>query len=79
MEIICVVGPVPGRVTATVSHEGEIRQLPMDIASHRAGGWQARRPNGDFGLRCHSVNTAILLEAGDAFVRQPQTEYLAAD
>jgi hypothetical protein len=67
MDLICVIGPVPGRVIATISHEGGIRQLPMDVARHPAGGWQARSPGGRFGLRCHTVSTAVLLEASESY------------
>jgi hypothetical protein len=77
MEVICIIGATPGPITATVTHDGNVRQLPMDVARHPAGGWQARRRGGDWGLRCHAVTTAVLLEAGEAFVEPPME--LAAD
>ncbi len=67
MEIICIQGSAPGRIVATLAHGSRIRQVPMTIARHPAGGWQAGR-DGVFGPRCHAVATAILLEAGDAFM-----------
>jgi hypothetical protein len=67
MDLICIVGSVPGQITATVSHAGSIRQMPMEVARHQAGGWKARSAGGQFGLRCHTVNTAVLLEAGESF------------
>ncbi len=67
MEVICIIGATPGRVTATVVHRGEVRQLAMEIARHEAGGWRARLAGGAWGARCHAVNTSVLLEAGEAF------------
>ncbi len=77
MEIICTTGPIPGRIMATLAHDGAVRQVPMDIIRHPAGGWQARCPGGAFGLRCHTVNTAILLEASEAYATPVMA--LAAD
>ena len=67
MDVICIIGPTPGLVTATVSHCGAVRQVRMEVARHTAGGWRARLAGGAWGVRCHSVNTALLLEAGEAF------------
>jgi len=67
MEVICIVGITPGLVTATVSHRGAVRQIPMEIARHAAGGWRARLAGGVWGARCHAAATAVLLEAGEAF------------
>jgi hypothetical protein len=77
MEVICIIGATPGPVTATVSHAGSVRQLPMDVARHPAGGWQARLRGGEWGLRCHAVTTAVLMESSDAFVEPPMA--LAAE
>ena len=79
MDIICITGTTPGAVFVTVSHEGQVRQLPMDVARHAAGGWQARlcdaaQGGGAWGLRCYSVNTAVLLEAADAFTETPASK-----
>ena len=67
MEIICIQGAAPGPITATVSHQGSVRQIPMEVARHEAGGWKARLRGAPWGLRCHAVATAVLLEAGEAF------------
>jgi len=68
LEIICITGPTPGIVAATVSHAGAVRTIKMEIAHHPAGGWHARLLAGpEWGLRCHGVPTAILLEAAEAF------------
>jgi hypothetical protein len=77
MEVICIIGATPGPITATVAHEGTVRQLAMDITRHPAGGWQARLRGGAWGLRCHAVTTAVLMEASEAFVETPMA--LAAD
>ncbi len=67
MELICIQGAAPGRITATVAHGGDVRQLPMEVVAHEAGGWKARSPGGSWGLRCHAVATAILMEASEVF------------
>ena len=67
MEVICILGPTPGPVTATVAHEGAVRQLAMEVARHPAGGWQACLQGGPWGARCHAITTAVLLEAAEAF------------
>ncbi len=67
MELLCIQGSAPGRIVATLSHAAQIRQVPMVVASHPAGGWQIALPNGQFGPRCRSVETAILMEAGELF------------
>jgi hypothetical protein len=78
VEIVCISGPVPGVVTATVSHLGAIRTVKMEVAAHPSGGWHARLLAGSsWGLRCHSVPTAIMLEAAEVFVDEPML--LAAD
>jgi hypothetical protein len=77
MEVICIIGATPGPITATVAHDGTVRQLAMDITRHAAGGWQARLRGGAWGLRCHAVTTAVLMEASEAFVETPMA--LAAD
>ena len=82
MDILCVTGATPGPVSVTVSHQGQVRQLPMEVARHALGGWQARHRQGVWGLRCHSVKTAVLLEAAEAFVESAEAEAtmaLAAD
>jgi hypothetical protein len=78
MDIMCITGPVPGVITATVSHAGDVRQIKLEVARHPAGGWHARLLTGQaWGLRCHAVPTAILLEAAEVFAG-PAME-LAAD
>jgi hypothetical protein len=66
MDIICIEGSAPGPIVATLSHEAELRRLPMTILRHPAGGWHVQTQGG-FGPRCHAVPTAILLEASEAF------------
>ncbi len=68
MEVICIIGATPGPVSATVAHDGVVRQLAIDVKRHPAGGWQARLRGGQWGLRCHAVTTAVLLEASEAWV-----------
>ena len=78
MEILCITGPVPGVVLATVSHGTEIHSVKLEIARHSTGGWHARRLTAPhWGLRCHSVPTAVLLEAAEMFADEPML--LAAD
>jgi hypothetical protein len=81
MDILCMTGEAPGHMDATLSHLGCVRQLRFEVARHPVGGWRARRPGGAWGVRCHSVRTAILLEAAEA-VMDEGTEVdhdLAAD
>ena len=74
MEIVCIQGSAPGHIVATLAHQTRIRQVPMVVARHPAGGWHVAGRQGDFGPRCHAVATAILLEASDAFVSaEPET------
>jgi hypothetical protein len=68
MEVICIQGVVPGPIVATLSHQAQIRQIPMQVARHPSGGWQIAQADGSFGPRCHAVATAILLEGSEAFV-----------
>ncbi len=78
MEILCITGPVPGVVTATVSHGTDVRSVKLEIGQHPAGGWHARRLSApQWGLRCHAVPTAVLLEAAEVFADEPML--LAAD
>jgi hypothetical protein len=77
MEVLCIIGATPGPVTATVAHEGVVRQLAMDVARHPAGGWQARLRGGEWGLRCHAVTTSVLMQASEAFLDEPMA--LAAE
>jgi hypothetical protein len=67
MDIICIMGEAPGPLTATVSHGGELKQVRLSVARHGVGGWQARGAGGVWGPRCHSVRTAVLLEAAEVF------------
>jgi hypothetical protein len=76
MDIICIEGSAPGAIVATLSHEAQLRTLPMTILRHPAGGWHVQTQGG-FGPRCHAVPTAILLEASEAFAAE--AEKLAAD
>ena len=74
MEVICIIGPLPGMVTATVAHGAAVRQIPIEVARHAAGGWRARLPGGAWGVRCHTMATSVLLEAGEAFSEgQPES------
>ena len=78
MEILCIAGPVPGVSTATVSHGADVRSFKLEIGRHPDGGWHARglyAPS--WGLRCHTVATAVLLEAAEVFADEPML--LAAD
>jgi hypothetical protein len=78
LEILCMTGPVPGVISASVSHEGEIRSVKMEVAAHPAGGWHARLlASPHWGLRCRSVPTAVMLEAAEIFADEPML--LAAD
>ncbi len=67
MELICVQGSVPGDIVATLSHGSLIRQLPMLVHAHPAGGWRVLQADGGAGPRCRAVATAILLEASESF------------
>jgi hypothetical protein len=78
LNIICITGPVPGIVTATVSHQDDVRAVVLEVAPHPAGGWHARLLNSAaWGLRCHTVPTAIMLEAAEVFA--DTSMMLAAD
>ena len=68
MEIVCIQGAAPGRIVATLSHGARVRQLPMTVLRHPAGGWQVQQTSGGFGPRCHAVGTAVLLAGSEAFV-----------
>jgi hypothetical protein len=68
MDIICIAGDTPGPVAVTLAHAGQVRQLAMDVQRHPSGGWHARLPGGAWGLRCHSVPTAVLLEGAEVFL-----------
>ena len=67
MELICIQGQTPGHIVATLAHQLHVRQVPMTIATHPAGGWHVRQQDGAYGPRCRAVATAVLLEAGEAF------------
>ncbi len=67
MEVVSIEGHAPGSIVATLSHGTRVRQLPMNLAIHPAGGWQIRQSDGGFGPRCHAVSTAVLLEASEMF------------
>ena len=67
MELICIEGQAPGAIVATLSHRLLIRQLPMTVVAHPAGGWHVKQQDGKFGPRCRAVATAVLLEASEAF------------
>ena len=83
MDIVCINGAVPGVVSATISHRGEVRTVQMDVDRHPAGGWHARLlTSQSWGLRCHAVPTAILLEAAEIFADEIITDdalLMAAD
>ncbi len=74
MELLCIQGAVPGHIVATLSHRTMIRQVPMAVAKHPAGGWRVELPEGGTGPRCHSVATAILLQASEIFA-EPAGEF----
>lgn len=78
MELLCITGAAPGTITATVAHDGAVRAITLEVAAHEAGGWKARLPGGRWGLRCHAVPTAVVLEAGEALAA-PVAMELAAD
>jgi hypothetical protein len=67
MELLCIQGSAPGQIVATLSHAAQVRQVPMMVARHPAGGWHIALAEGGYGPRCRSVATAILMEAGDVF------------
>ena len=67
MDIICIQGSAPGRLVATVSHGARVRQMPVNVLRHPAGGWRVQQTDGSFGPRCHAVGMAVLLEAGEVF------------
>jgi hypothetical protein len=75
MEIMCIDGVVPGVVSATISHRGDVRTVKMDVDRHPSGGWHARLLTSQcWGLRCHAVPTAILLEAAEIFADEIITD-----
>jgi hypothetical protein len=55
----------------------QVRQVPMNVQLHPAGGWHIQQADGSFGPRCHAVPAAILLQASEAFAPEPME--LAAD
>lgn len=78
MELMCIQGAAPGPIVATLSHGAQIRQVPMVVARHPAGGWQIALQDGGFGPRCRSVATAILMEASEVFANSAQECLVAA-
>ena len=79
MEIVCITGPVPGVVSATVCHRGDVRSVRLEVARHPSGGWHARLLAAPvWGLRCHTVPTAILLEAAELFADEAVLENAGA-
>ena len=77
MQIVSIHGQAPGPIVATLSHGTRVRQIPMHLAAHPAGGWQIRHADGGFGPRCHAVSAAVLLEASEMFA-DAIPEYAAA-
>ena len=78
MEILCITGPVPGVVLATISHGRDVRSVKLEIGQHPAGGWHARALAAPrWGVRCHRVPPPVLLEAAELFTDAPLL--LAAD
>jgi len=71
MDILGIIGSAPGPLVATVSHGGDILTVRMNVARHPEGGWHVRKPCGAWGPRCHAVPAAILMEASEAFEREP--------
>ena len=78
MEIICIQGAAPGRLVATLSHGTNVRQMPMTVEQHPAGGWHVLQVDGGYGPRCRAVTTAVLLEASDAFAGESEILRAAA-
>jgi hypothetical protein len=68
VEIICLQGEAPGPIVAVLSHGAQLRQVPMTVLRHPAGGWRVAQRGGGFGPRCHAVPTAVLLEASGMFI-----------
>ena len=77
MQIVSIQGQAPGRIVATLSHGTRVRQIPMHLAAHPAGGWQIRHADGGLGPRCHAVSAAVLLEGSEIFA-EPAPEFAAA-
>jgi hypothetical protein len=74
MRLVEIAGSMPGTVLATVQHEGMEVRLPFELARHPLGGWQARRLGQNWSPRCREQATAILMEAGSAFVEDDAAE-----
>jgi hypothetical protein len=77
VELLCIQGNAPGQIVATLSHAAEIRQVPMVVARHPAGGWHIALAEGGYGPRCRSVATAILMEASEVFDGDIETRQTA--
>ncbi len=76
MELLCIQGAAPGQLIATLSHNAEIRQIPMSVARHPSGGWRIELDEGGYGPRCRAVSTAILLQASELFADDPCEEHI---
>ena len=66
MDITHLSGMAPGTMTATIRHEGVQRRVVAEVARFGAH-WSARRPGGDWSVRCATPEAAILFEAADHF------------
>ncbi len=64
MELLTVMGAAPGQMIAMVRHDEELVRLRVEVARHPLGGWQARQTGHGWSLRCNTLETAILFEAG---------------
>ncbi len=68
MELLNVMGAAPGHMVAAVRHADRMVHVRIEVARHPLGGWQARRDSTDWSLRCNTLETAILLEAGETML-----------
>ncbi len=68
MELINVVGAAPGHMVAAVRYADRLVHVRVEVARHPLGGWQARRESTEWSLRCNTLETAILMEAGETML-----------
>ncbi len=68
MELLNVMGAAPGHMVASVQHAGRLVHVRLEVSRHPLGGWQARRDDTEWSLRCNRLETAILLEAGETML-----------
>ncbi len=70
MDILSITGSAPGPLVSTLSHNGEILTVRMNVARHPEGGWHVRKACGGWGPRCHAVPAAILMEASEVLEQE---------